>query len=384
MSGMRDASILKAVAGVIREQVQKAYDTLAGRIAGVEAQVKALAEREPERGLDGKDGASVTAEDVLPELKRLVADLVADFPIPKNGKDGTSVTLDDIKPMLDAKHAEWALGWEREARNLLEKAVDRMPVAKDGRDGVDGRDGANGKDADPEAVAAKVIERLDLKGTRTDMQKLCKELVEAEFAKVPAPKDGKDGTSVSAEEVRKMVEAEAAKIPAPKDGKDGKSVSAEDIRKLIDAEVAKIPTPKDGTSVSLDDVRGLIEQKAAEWQLDFEKRAHETLQKAVDRMPQPKDGRDGKDGIGVDSFTAEIKGRMLHIKMQAADGIHERVMRLPIPMYKDVWKDGQYEKDDMVTWGGSMWIALRDTKSKPGQYGDWKLIVKKGRDGKGE
>jgi hypothetical protein len=335
MSGMRDASILKAVAGVIREQVQKAYDALAGRIAGVEAQVKALAERDPERGSDGrdgKDGASVTAEDVLPELKQLVAGLVADFPLPKDGKDGTSVTLDDIKPMLDAKHAEWALGWEREARNLLEKAVDRMPVAKDGRDGIDGRDGANGKDADPEAVAAKVIERLDLKGTRTDMQKLCKELVEAEVVKIPAGKDGKDGTSVS-----------------------------------------------------LDDVRGLIEQKAAEWQLDFEKRAHDTMQKAIDRMPPPKDGRDGKDGIGVDSFTADIEGRVLRVKMQTADGVHERAMRLPIPIYRDVWKEGKYEKDDMVTWGGSMWIALRDTKSKPGHYsGDWKLIVKKGRDGKGE
>jgi hypothetical protein len=51
---------------------------------------------------------------------------------------------------------------------------------------------------------------------------------------------------------------------------------------------------------------------------------------------------------------------------------------------RGVFKDGtEYDKGDGVTWGGSFWIAQRDTQSKPDAgNGDWRLAVKKGRDGK--
>lgn len=51
--------------------------------------------------------------------------------------------------------------------------------------------------------------------------------------------------------------------------------------------------------------------------------------------------------------------------------------------YKNVWKDGEYDAGDVVTFDGSMWVCLKLTKAKPGQYNkDWQLCVKRGRNGK--
>jgi hypothetical protein len=45
----------------------------------------------------------------------------------------------------------------------------------------------------------------------------------------------------------------------------------------------------------------------------------------------------------------------------------------------------KYAQHDTVTYGGSLWIAQRDTSASPGDKpADWKLAVKRGRDGKGE
>lgn len=41
----------------------------------------------------------------------------------------------------------------------------------------------------------------------------------------------------------------------------------------------------------------------------------------------------------------------------------------------------KYLEGDGVTWGGSFWIAQKDTATKP-DGGEWRLAVKKGRDGK--
>src|SRR5258705_12808621 len=50
--------------------------------------------------------------------------------------------------------------------------------------------------------------------------------------------------------------------------------------------------------------------------------------------------------------------------------------------YKGVWQEGQYEKGNLITHGGSMWIALKDSQDKPGTRDAWQLAVKRGRDGR--
>jgi len=54
--------------------------------------------------------------------------------------------------------------------------------------------------------------------------------------------------------------------------------------------------------------------------------------------------------------------------------------------YHGVWAPGAYRRGAAVTWGGSLFIAMTATKSKPGESGEdsraWKLAVKRGTDGK--
>lgn len=146
----------------------------------------------------------------------------------------------------------------------------------------------------------------------------------------------------------------------------------------------------DGKSITLDDIKPLLDSAMDKWALDFERRAQDVLQRAIDRMPAPKDGRDGINGKdGRDAFqledvelSASDDERTLTLAF-VRDGIRvERSIRLNHPIYRGVWKEGAYEKGDSVTFGGSQFIAMRETTSKPETDDSWKLCVKRGRDGK--
>lgn len=144
----------------------------------------------------------------------------------------------------------------------------------------------------------------------------------------------------------------------------------------------------DGKSLTVDDIRPLLDAEVTRWALEFERRAQDTLQRAIDRMPVPKDGKDGKDGrdgLGVDDMQIEFDGRKT-LTFQFVNGDLTRQFDVTIPVVVDcgIYKDGQaYTPGDGVTWGGSYWIAQRDTTAKPdGPDSGWRLAVKRGRDGK--
>jgi hypothetical protein len=387
-------------------------------------------------GEKGEPGTSVTVDQVMPELKAYLQNAIDIMPLAKDGndgRDGKSMTIDDIRPLLESAHDKAVLDLERRAQGVLHDAINRLPVPKDGKDGKDGHS------ADPEAVAKSVIDRLDLRGGKGDIAKICRELVVSEVAKIPVPKDGKDADPVSEKAIfdavrvylhehpvkdgkdGEVTDKQVAKavtlylkahpIQAAKDGEpgrdvtdeqvskavaryisenppqDGKSVSAADVLPDLVAQVEKaidaLPVPQDGTSVTLEDIKPLIESHLAEWALDFEKRAQETLQKAIDRMPAPKDG---KDGLSLEDFEFDLAedGRSFTMAFVGGDHRIERTFRFPSMQYRDVWKEGEsYDVNDVVTWDGSMWICRKPTKGKPGQYNkEWRLAVKRGRNGK--
>lgn len=152
--------------------------------------------------------------------------------------------------------------------------------------------------------------------------------------------------------------------------------------------IASIPVPQDGKSVAVEDVERMVQARVAGWALDFERRAQGVLERAVDRMPRPKDGEDGQDGadgIGFDDLTVEHDGeRGIALKFTRADICREFRVDLPVVLDRGVYKEGSaYRRGDAVTWGGSLWIAQKDAPdSKPGMGDGWRLAVKKGRDGK--
>lgn len=98
-----------------------------------------------------------------------------------------------------------------------------------------------------------------------------------------------------------------------------------------------------------------------------------------------KDGADGQDALGFDDIQVEHDGeRSFTFKFMRGD--REKTFGsfvIPSVIYRSVYKDGAvYQKGDAVTFGGSLWVAQKDTKAKPGTHEDWRLAVKRGADGK--
>jgi integrin beta 3 len=95
-------------------------------------------------------------------------------------------------------------------------------------------------------------------------------------------------------------------------------------------------------------------------------------------------GRDGLDGVGFDDLEmVDVSERVFVIR--AARGANVKEWKFCKPGFVDrgVYKAGQsYEAGDAVTFGGSLWIAQREAKEKPGTGDAWRLAVKHGRDGR--
>lgn len=73
-------------------------------------------------GENGKDGASVFFEDVLPVLQKQIDEHLTTIPVPQDSK---SVTVEDVTPLIQSE---------------VERRVSELPTPKDGRDGRDGID----------------------------------------------------------------------------------------------------------------------------------------------------------------------------------------------------------------------------------------------------
>jgi integrin beta 3 len=140
----------------------------------------------------------------------------------------------------------------------------------------------------------------------------------------------------------------------------------------------------DGQSISIEEVEKSVSKFVDSWALDFERRAHGILERAVDRLPKPADGKDGRDGFGFDDMQMEFDGeRGFSLKFMRGDQVRSFDFSLPVPVYRGVYKEGEsYSKCDTATWGGSVWIAQKDTNEKPGRSDDWQLMVKQGNEGK--
>lgn len=95
-------------------------------------------------------------------------------------------------------------------------------------------------------------------------------------------------------------------------------------------------------------------------------------------------GKDGKDGFGLEDFDAALAedGRTLTLSFRRGELKVDRIIRLATMIYREVWRDGEYDRGDVVTWGGSAWHCQEKTTDKPGTSQAWKLMVKEGARGK--
>jgi hypothetical protein len=319
---------------------------------------------------DGKAFGQEVVEAVKAHLGRVVEPLLSRIealekrltalPVPRDGQDG--------KDGRDGRDPDPA-----EIQRMVDEAVARMPVPKDGRDG---------KDADAETVAATL---------RDQLERMVAEAVDRAVAALPSPRDGRDADpeQIRAAVAREVREAVAA-IPAPK---DGTSVSPDEVAQMVATQVQKaveaMPKPRDGAGVAgaLIDRKGSLVLTLSDGKVkdlgpvvgrDVDPvEVERMVAKAVDAIPRP------RDAFGFDDLTVEHDGeRNIVLRFVRGDQTKEFPLTVPVVLDRGVWREGEYQKGDAVTWGGSLWIAQEKTSEKPETGAGWRLAVKRGRDGK--
>lgn len=242
----------------------------------------------------------------------------------RDGRDGVSVDQEAVEAMV---------------HDAVERAAAALPTPKDGEPGKPGRDGIDGKDANP-----------------AEIRRLIDDALNAAVAELPKPADGK---SISVEDVRPLLEELVRQIPAPKDGHDGAGIAAA----LIDRDGRLILTLSDGSAHPLGVVVGRDGAPGA----------------------AGRDGHDGKDGGRFEDIEIDFDGERTFSLAFVREGERREFGAFVVPamIYRGVWRAGAYERGDAVTFGGSLFVAMQATSARPETAGDdWRLAVKRGRDGK--
>lgn len=96
-------------------------------------------------------------------------------------------------------------------------------------------------------------------------------------------------------------------------------------------------------------------------------------------------GERGPAGFALRDFDTEFRhdDKVLVLKFDGGDTLETHEIFLPYVRDCGVWKEGvEYLQGDGVTWAGSFWTAQKTTAGKPDAGEDWRLAVKRGRDGK--
>lgn len=268
---------------------------------------------------------------------------------------------------------------------------------KDGRDGIDGKDGmsghdgVDGKDGLPGADGAHGVDGKDgVNGLDGKDGEAGKDGVDGQPGK-----DGRDGKDADMDAVKAIInEAVAAAvsaIPVPKDGRDGvDGKSGADGRDGVDGKDGRDGTDGAKGTDGIDGKDGIglagafISKDGALVITTSDGQAH-ILGEIVGKNGEPGlPGRDGADGVGFDDLSVEHDGRRgFAFKFARGDRVKSFDFEIPAIIDAGVYKSGvNYDAGDAVTFGGSLWIAQRGTSAKPGESDDWRLSVKRGRDGK--
>lgn len=99
---------------------------------------------------------------------------------------------------------------------------------------------------------------------------------------------------------------------------------------------------------------------------------------AADPIPGPAgepgpQGERGADGATIEDLTAVMDARFAEIHVRNLADV-----------YRDVFAEGtEYQRGDLVTHNGSLWLALADSTDQPGAAPDsWRMVAKEGRPGR--
>lgn len=337
----------------------------------------------------------------------------AALPVPRDGKDADP---DQVAGIVILRLNSQTTGLREELETRLSKLteevarIEALPVPQ------------NRKDADPEKAALIALGVIEpeieaVSGKLRELETSISSRLDAAVAALPKPQDGRSVTPeelvpLIAEQVSRAVSA----LPQAKDGEPGvpgapgvdgvgiahlaidrngelvvtlSNAEQKNLGKIIgqdgedgiDGESGKDGIDgKDGLSIA-----GLVIDRQGELVVTMSNGEQRSLGCVIGRDGAPgAAGKDGLDGLGFEDMAAEYDGdRMVTLKFVRGEQIKSFPVCLPIAVYRGVYKSGEaYSTGDSVTFGGSQWIARRDTTDKPETTDAWTLAVKRGRDGK--
>jgi hypothetical protein len=244
------------------------------------------------------------------------------------------------------------------------------PVGQMGATGPAGEPGRDGQEVDLDMLDALITEKVAAIPVPEDV---LMRMVDDAVATIPRPKDGDPGPPGEKGEKGEPGErGEKGDSGEPgthgeigprgdkgESGRDGVGLAGA----LIDRSGAFIVTMTDGTVRDLGMIVG---------------------RDGLPGEPGPA-GRDGLDGVSFDDMEViDLDERHFRIRCARGDNIKEWTVRKYGFFDRGVYKTGEsYLQGDSVSFGGSLWIAQRDTTDKPGNGSDaWRMAVKHGRDGR--
>lgn len=229
--------------------------------------------------------------------------------------------------------------------------------------------------------AIKTIEQ-NIKLPEIDYDKINKAIAE-QVSKIEV-KHGKDAV-VDYEEIGRFIGEEVDKIEV-KNGEDAvvdyEKIELQ-IEKKVREEISKIEI-KEGED-GLDALEIEI-QPAIHPAKTYHRGTYASHEGGLWRSFKQTKGMDGWECIidGVSGVEIDQNERDVAIKVKMASGKEEvKSFEMPAVIYRGVWREGEYKKNDSVTLSGSLYIANENTEERPGEGSKaWFLSCKKGGTGK--
>jgi hypothetical protein len=345
------------------------------------------------------DGETVTKEGIA----QIIYAHLERLPKPKDGEPGA--------PGKDGKDVDLVA-----LSSAVADEVAKIPSPTDGKDGSDGKDGANGKDGkdvDPAAldeIRASVSDVLRQAEAAVDSGLV--ELASAVAAVKALPIapasffiDDKgelvavypDGATKSVGMVRGKDGTRGASIMDGKVESSGELVLRISDGRVVNAGIVRGESGKAGESKAGASGRDAVEIKPlpavdetkvyAEGTYAFYRggtvRAERTTDPIEDADILKSGWRVAWNGIFEETETEIDGGRFIERTTTYTDGkTWTRKTTTAAMVYRGIWTDKEFQRGDTATWDGSLWHCEAPTRGKPGLSPDWKLVAKRGRDGK--
>ncbi|HEM0087441.1 TPA: hypothetical protein U0S02_004953, partial [Escherichia coli] len=188
---------------------------------------------------------------------------------------------------------------------------------------------------------------------------------------IPVPQDGK---SVTVDDVRpvlqEMVNNAVSALPPPRDGRDyDPEVLKQAVQDEVSKAVAEIPVPQDGRDATALEILPCIDTEKS-----YPRGTWATQDGGLWRAYENTHGMRGwecvVDGVsGVDIRQDNL--RSFTLTLTRSGGVAEaKTFSVPVMLYRGVFSaEKEYQPGDTVTWGGSLWHCDAVTTDRPDDPG---------------